>query len=1006
MGPQTITLASALPGIFDSVVVDGTTQPGFAGLPIVEINGGGANCLTVVAANSTIRGLVVNRCAYGIQLLGTADALEGSYVGTDVSGTAAMANVTLGVSVGGTNNRVGGSTAGARNVISGNTNAYGVAIADAPGAVVQGNYIGTDVTGSLPLQNFYGVYVSGTSSSNTITGNVIAGSGNSGVVLDGTGVTANTVKGNFVGTDATGAVPIANAFDGIDVIRGAASNIIGGTAASDRNVVAGNTQAGISIPSGGAGNVVEGNYIGTNAAGTAALPNVLGVLVSTDGTMIGGSTAGAGNVISGNSNGGIVLSASGCTIAGNFVGTNASGSAALKNDSAGISFGSNASNNTIGGMVAAARNVISGNGGGAILIASSTSSGNTIAGNFVGTDITGSFAIPNEGGGIFLTNGSLDTTVGGVTAAARNVISGNAVAGLYIAFGATAVVQGNFIGTDSAGSSAVANAGDGIDLLSVTNVTVGGAVAGAGNLVSGNTGAGIAVGIITTPPSGMTIAGNLIGTNAAGTAAIPNLNGITLDKATNCTIGGTTTAARNVISGNSDDGVSLTFSDNNLVEGNYIGVTSAGTGALGNGGTGIRLTFSSNNAVGGTAAGASNVIRFNRNGVGVEGGSSSGDSIRLNSMSDDQVIGIYLGIPVIIPNDSGDADSGPNTLQNFPVVTGAVLKPGTTVVSGTLNSTASKTFTIDVYDNAACHSSGNGEGLTWVGSTPATTDASGNASWTLTVPTTMNVVTTTATDASGNTSGFSQCRTASVITNVLTIADSSLQEGNSGTAPMTFTVTLTPAATVTTTVQYATADNTANAPADYLASSGTLTFAPGESTKSIAVQVVGDPISEPNDESFFVNLSNATNAGIGDGQAVGTIVDDDPTGFTVDNPVTYDGLPAVFTITLINPSEIPLSILAATQDGTALAGTDYASTSVQLTFAPGQLTQTVSVPTILRTALGGAKTFSLILSGGLVVRSPGVATIYDAQNIPALSPWLLALLAALLAALGILVLKP
>jgi CSLREA domain-containing protein len=157
-GTKTISPTSALPTITDPVTIDGTTQPGFAGSPIIELNGAsafGADGLKITAGNSTVRGLVINRCsvADGIEI-GTNgnNIIEGNFIGTNVAGTAALGNSQRGVRiVSGPNNTVGGTTAAARNVISGNKE-VGVDTSSA-GNQVQGNYIGTDVTGMTDLGN-------------------------------------------------------------------------------------------------------------------------------------------------------------------------------------------------------------------------------------------------------------------------------------------------------------------------------------------------------------------------------------------------------------------------------------------------------------------------------------------------------------------------------------------------------------------------------------------------------------------------------------------------------------------------------------------------------------------------------------------------------------------------------------------------------------------------------------------------------------------------------------
>jgi len=181
----------------------------------------------------------------------------------------------------------------------------------------------------------------------------------------------------------------------------------------------------------------------------------------------------------------------------------------------------------------------------------------------------------------------------------------------------------------------------------------------------------------------------------------------------------------------------------------------------------------------------------------------------------------------------------------------------------------------------------------------------------------------------------------------LSVADASVTEGNVGTATMSFAVTLSAASSRTVTVQWATADDVAVAPSDYAATSGTLTFTPGQTSKTVDAIVNGDLVAEI-DEPFLVELSTPTNATIGDGQASGTIVDDElmPV-IDIDAPSVTEGNAGTntltFTISLSNPSAAVVTVDWATASGTATAGTDYVSGSGTVTFAPLDTSQTVTV---------------------------------------------------------------
>lgn len=261
-------------------------------------------------------------------------------------------------------------------------------------------------------------------------------------------------------------------------------------------------------------NVVEGNFIGTNPAGTVALGNNngIGINFSTN-NLIGGTTPAARNVISANGSRGISVStgASATTIQGNFIGTTASGTGALGNNSGGISSAGNGPD-TIGGTAAGARNVISANQNNAgIFVQSGTATGPVIAGNLIGTDVTGTTALGNFFG-IWLNFGpSLgNSTIGGSTPGAANVISGNRSHGVLMTGDSrNNQLLGNLIGTDITGSKPLGNAGNGVSIEAAARLNrIGGGLAGQGNTIAYNAGNGV---LITGSP---TANGNAIRRNA------------------------------------------------------------------------------------------------------------------------------------------------------------------------------------------------------------------------------------------------------------------------------------------------------------------------------------------------------------------------------------------------------------------------------------------------------------------------------------------------------------
>lgn len=519
--------------------------------------------------------------------------------------------------------------------------------------------------------------------------------------------TNNTIAGCWCGLDATGTNRAPNDFQGILIANGASRNIIGGTNALTRNVLSGNSQYGFFITdTNTTGNRVLGNYVGTDASGSLAVSNGVGGSFVGGGTrsnIIGGAISAARNVFSGNRDFGLWLGGAGTThntVQGNFFGLNGGGTAALPNTFAGMYVIDGASSNLVTG------NVFSGNAAEGLRLTGANVSGNIVQGNICGTDPTGTSAMANGFSGLSLFDGANGNTIGGNTAAARNLLSGNGTVGLALGSDANNnVVQGNFIGTDASGNAAVANGFAGVYLTGARNNLFGGSTTNAGNVVSGNWTYGVYV-------------------------ANPTTRG-------------------------------------NLIQGNFIGTRADGSNALGNGFVGLIVFDGAHDNVFGLArdgSGAGNHIAYHfSDGLRLGDVGTTNNTIRGNSFFSNGGLGINLAGGMenssgVTANDSGDADDGGNRLQNYPVITNAFAYPTTTTIRGSLNSSASRSFLIDVYRNASAGAFGYGEGQNYLGSTALTTDGSGNGGFSFT--TTGNYagqfITTIATDATtGDTSEFS-----------------------------------------------------------------------------------------------------------------------------------------------------------------------------------------------------------------------------------------------------------
>jgi hypothetical protein len=475
----------------------------------------------------------------------------------------------------------------------------------------------------------------------------------------------------------------------------------------------------------------------------------------------GGATTIRGLAINRGGQGITLEGTGGSNVEGCFIGTDAGGTQDLGN-ATGVYVG--APNSTIGGTSPAQRNIISGNDNAGVYFFTGT--GQLVQGNYIGTDKNGTAAIGGgEGVGGVSVDGNAGVTIGGASADARNVISGNGSTGILIRSTAPCIVRGNYIGTNATGAAALRNFGNGGIHISNSNQNfIGGTTPGAGNLISGNA----ADGILIAGGSTNTVQGNFIGTNAAGTAAIGNDLGVSITGASHDNlVGGTTAAARNVISGNLGAGVVINVAANNFnnsVQGNFIGTQANGTTALGNGTPGVAVISGVNQKIGGTSAGAGNVIAFNNSGVLVAGAASTGTAILGNRIHDNVKLGIDLfsgGFGdfggEVTPNDPGDGDTGPNNLQNYPVLTSMISSGEATSIAGTLNSMASTTYRLEFFANNSADPSGFGEGESFIGTTNVTTDANGNASFNVNVLLVAagQRVTATATDPNGNTSEFS-----------------------------------------------------------------------------------------------------------------------------------------------------------------------------------------------------------------------------------------------------------
>ena len=546
----------------------------------VSIGGAGPEFSNLISGNS-----------FGVRIVDTGNpgepalnTIAGNLIGTNAAGTGAVPN-TIGVDIaGGINNTVGGNSAGARNVISGNSS-DGVLVrsSNSRGNKIVGNYIGLSSAGTNLGNGGDGVEIAGVPS-NTVGGetaaerNIVSGNGEAGINISGTPRIVRTFSGIAPISDLstiTLDVPVgfSNPIVDVDV-----EVDLSHTWDSDLDIFlippAGPTIE-LTTDNGGAGDdyrVTVFDDEASTAITTGQAPfngrfrpeaplSVLDGLSPLGTWNLQITDDEAGDIGTLNSWSLKFTASGGNRVLGNYIGTNPAGTAEVPNRWGVLSSGELT---TIGGLSSGARNVISGNVQGGVIVYGSGTMDNVVQGNFIGTNAAGTAALASGGHGVELQTGR--NKIGGRVPGARNVISGNQGTGVYISGSETEnVVEGNFVGVGADGSTAIGNNGSGLEIIGAGGHTIGGALAGAGNVIAHN-GFGM---IINSPNNG--IFGNTVRNNSADGIAT---------QGTNNEIGETSPGGRNVITANGGDGVNVFGGTGNLIATNSIS---------GNGGLGIDL---------------------------------------------------------------------------------------------------------------------------------------------------------------------------------------------------------------------------------------------------------------------------------------------------------------------------------------------------------------------------------------------------------------------------------
>lgn len=719
----------------------GTDASGMTAIPNVGVGvwiGEGASDTIIGGTDASVRNVISGNAWGGVSINNletTGTQVMGNFIGTNENGDDVLPNGGDGVFVSASQSLIGGAEPGAGNLISGNT-ASGISITESASAnVVQGNYIGTDVTGTSvtgpngPAVGEYTLTVlpetCATYDSDTDFEGFISESKDPLAPWSGTSV-------HFVGTDECGSpetsgeasliyryrlefadetqltsIMVAGAaFNGPDNVLRVLDedmNILG-----TMNTFGGNSfQTAIITLQDVMGKVFYIDEFDTSTTWrfrqsiVINSPLPLGNLGS--GVAISGGASDnqiIGNLISGNRSDAVALYHSGTNgniLRGNYIGTDASGTVALPNTSAGIWIGEGASNTLIGGVGEGEGNVISGNTGDAISINNAETTGTVIQSNFIGTDVSGNLPVPNLSNGIVLVTGTHDNLIGGTEPGAGNVISGNQGDGIFLVDDGTSnnLIQGNFIGTDVTGTVALGNLYRGLFIGGGANNNL-----ISGNVISGNGAAGVR--LMDNGTTGNQVQGNFIGTDVTGMNPMGN---------------------------------------------GYFGIRITDGAA--------------NNLIGGLEPGTGNTIAYNAAaGVAMNGEETLENAILANSVFSNAGLGIDLGEDEVTPNDVLDGDAGPNNLQNFPILTNVTRIGDSVRIHGMLTSSPGTVYRLEFFASDTCDPSGYGEGQTFLGYANVTTNRVGIGNFNIILPISLpdeSFVAATATDPSGNTSEYSQC---------------------------------------------------------------------------------------------------------------------------------------------------------------------------------------------------------------------------------------------------------
>lgn len=638
----------------------------------VELSGG-ANANNVGVNLSGNGSTISGNTTVGIFI--TDPGTSSNVIQNNEIGTVASNNHGIVITNGASGNLIGGGGSFQSNVISGN-DSVGVAINSANTNSIFGNLIGTSADGLSALPNLVGIYLNDAAGNNiggngAGEGNLVSANLESGIIMEN-GCSGNSVQNNLVGTDISGNSTFAGSGNtiGIACLDGNSNQIGGDNGANQGNVVCNNSAAGILL-SGEVLTTVDGNNIGISKDNTTWIGNGgEGILLhNSDNNNIGLSGSGHENIVTANAEGIVLYYSNDNLINNNYVGNDAVGGLAgalsgSNNQQFGLIIDSTSTANTAFGF-----NIFSGNQQYGIRISGANTTDNTIAGNFVGLDITGGSVYPNLVGGILINQGASDNTIGGSTIADRNNISGN-----------------------SAGSG--------------------------GEIVISDLGTDHNI-----------IMGNYIGVNSSGNGGVISHQGIVIDNALGTQIGGPGSDEGNFIATMTVHGIALSSTDSTKIFNNHIGVLPDAT-ASGNGTAGVSISMSNYTMIGGygVSSDSANIIANNHVGVEVVTGitSSQFNTIVGNAIYDNTQQGIDIdGDDAILPNNAALNPSGNNEELDFPEIIQAWNCGASdftrVAIQHNLDNNAAG-HKVQLYSVVTPDGNGHGEGDTYLGSwtfTPA-----------------------------------------------------------------------------------------------------------------------------------------------------------------------------------------------------------------------------------------------------------------------------------------------